>query len=75
MLLIDETMAPLDPGSKSIVMSKLKKFCADSVVIVIYHTDVRENEEGESVDCVPSNDFFDENIHLVNHTLVHRPVC
>jgi ABC-type Mn2+/Zn2+ transport system ATPase subunit len=74
-LLIDETMAPLDPNSKSIVMEKLKRFCADSVVIVIYHTDVRENEDGESIDCVPSNDFFDENIHLVNHTLVHRPVC
>lgn len=74
-LLIDETLAPLDPGSKSLVMSKLKSFCADSVVIVIYHTDVRENEEGESIDCVPSNDFFDDNIHLVNHTLVHRPVC
>jgi hypothetical protein len=74
-LLIDETMAPLDPNSKSIVMEKLKRFCADSVVIVIYHTDVRENEDGETIDCVPSNDFFDENIHLVNHTLVHRPVC
>lgn len=74
-LLIDETLAPLDPGSKSLVMSRLKTFCADSVVVVIYHTDVRENEEGESIDCVPSNDFFDENIHLVNHTLVHRPVC
>ena len=63
-------MAPLDPGSKMLVMSKLKKFCRDSVIIVIYHTDVRENDEGESIDCVPSSDFFDENIHLVvNHTL------
>lgn len=74
MLLIDETMAPLDPGSKKEVMAKLKSFCQGSVVIIIYHTDVQESDDG-AVDCVPSNDFFDANIHLVNHTLVKRPVC
>jgi len=33
-LLIDETMAPLDPASKSQVMARLKDFCSDSVVLV-----------------------------------------
>jgi len=74
-LLIDETMAPLDPTSKSLVMSKLKAFCKKSVVIVIYHTDVMEDKEGESVECVPSNNFFDENIHLENRTLNKRALC
>lgn len=71
-LLIDETMAPLDPGSKSVVMARLKQFCQGSVVIVIYHTDA--GKDG-AIECVPSNAFFDANIHLVNHTLVRRPVC
>mmetsp|Transcript_23568 Transcript_23568/g.25998 ORF Transcript_23568/g.25998 Transcript_23568/m.25998 type:complete len:858 (-) Transcript_23568:101-2674(-) len=77
-LLIDETMAPLDPSSKSLVMSKLKDFCRKSIIIVIYHTDVRENsgnDDGRGDECVPSNNFFDENIHLQNHTLVKRSLC
>lgn len=76
-LLIDETMAPLDPASKLLVMAKLKSFCAASVVIVIYHTDVgREVDiEGRSVDCVPSTDFFDQNIHLVNGLISIRRTC
>uniref|UniRef100_A0A6T6HVF1 ABC transporter domain-containing protein n=1 Tax=Craspedostauros australis TaxID=1486917 RepID=A0A6T6HVF1_9STRA len=77
-LLIDETMAPLDPSSKVQVMSRLKNFCHGSVMIVIYHTDVgqeQETEQGELVECVPSNNFFDGNIH-VEHQMVHlRPVC
>lgn len=77
-LLVDETMAPLDPRSKSLVMGKLKRFCAGSVVIVIYHTDVgREIDaaEGGVVECVPSNDFFDANIHVENKMIRMRPVC
>mmetsp|Transcript_24381 Transcript_24381/g.57387 ORF Transcript_24381/g.57387 Transcript_24381/m.57387 type:complete len:877 (-) Transcript_24381:2265-4895(-) len=76
-LLIDETMAPLDPQSKSLVMVRLKSFCAGSVVIVIYHTDVgREKEKGdEVVHCVPSNDFFDGNIHVENKMMKLRPLC
>ena len=31
---LDETMAPLDPASKSQVMARLKDFCSDSVVMV-----------------------------------------
>jgi energy-coupling factor transporter ATP-binding protein EcfA2 len=38
-LLVDETLAPLDPVSKSIVMHKLKTFCTQSVILVIYHAD------------------------------------
>jgi energy-coupling factor transporter ATP-binding protein EcfA2 len=77
-LLVDETMAPLDPTSKSLVMAKLKKFCSASVVIVIYHSDVgREHDggEGEMVECVPSNDFFDGNIHVENRVIQLRPIC
>jgi energy-coupling factor transporter ATP-binding protein EcfA2 len=78
-LLIDETMAPLDPRSKSLVMAKIKSFCAGSVVIVIYHTDVgrdKESEEsGEVIECVPSNDFFDGNIHVEDKMMHLRPVC
>ena len=78
-LLIDETMAPLDPRSKSLVMAKIKSFCAGSVVLVIYHTDVgrdKESEEsGEVIECVPSNDFFDGNIHVEDKMMHLRPVC
>lgn len=73
-LLIDETMAPLDPTSKSLVMLRLKEFCSESVVIVIYHTDVQESADGET-ECVPSSNFFDHNIHLENRTLNFRAVC
>jgi ABC-type Mn2+/Zn2+ transport system ATPase subunit len=72
-LLIDETMAPLDPTSKSLVMSKLKAFCSVSVVIVIYHTDVIDEDGG--TECVPGNNFFDANLHLENRTLNSRPLC
>jgi ABC-type multidrug transport system fused ATPase/permease subunit len=79
-LLIDETMAPLDPRSKSLVMSSIKSFCSGSVVIVIYHTDVGREQEaeegsGELVECVPSNDFFDGNIHVESKMMHLRPVC
>jgi ATPase subunit of ABC transporter with duplicated ATPase domains len=79
-LLIDETMAPLDPRSKALVMSSIKTFCSGSVVIVIYHTDVGREQEaeegsGDFVECVPSNDFFDGNIHVENKMMHLRPVC
>jgi ABC-type phosphate/phosphonate transport system ATPase subunit len=76
-LLIDETMAPLDPRSKALVMAQIKSFCAGSVVIVIYHTDVGRGKEegGEIVGCVPSNDFFDANIHVEDKMMNLRPVC
>lgn len=77
-LLIDETMAPLDPRSKALVMAKLKSFCAGSVVIVIYHTDVgreKGKEGNEVVQCVPSNNFFDGNIHVEDKMMHRRPLC
>ncbi|GAX23742.1 hypothetical protein FisN_12Hh320 [Fistulifera solaris] len=77
LLLIDETMAPLDPSSKAHVMAKLKDFCRSSVVLVIYHTDVgREvGEAGNSVECVPSNNFFDYNIHLDKGIIQIKSTC
>jgi energy-coupling factor transporter ATP-binding protein EcfA2 len=78
-LLIDETMAPLDPDSKALVMEKLKKFCNESIIIVIYHTDVgRDTDAGpdaKSVACIPSNDFFDKNIHLEKGFLLVKDTC
>lgn len=76
-LLIDETMAPLDPASKALVMTKLKDFCRESIVIVIYHTDVGRGVEveGKAVECVPSNNFFDKNIHLDKGLIQIRPTC
>ncbi|KAL7539301.1 hypothetical protein ACHAXR_009291 [Thalassiosira sp. AJA248-18] len=81
-LLVDETMAPLDPASKSQVMSKIKAFCQESVVLVIYHTDVGRGpgssdaaNASEDEECVPSNSFFDHNLHVENKHLVTRPVC
>jgi len=80
-LLIDETLAPLDPMSKSLVMSKLKSFCGESVVIVIYHTDVMASttntttSSSTTTKCVPSNGFFQQNLHLENRTLFIRDVC
>lgn len=77
LLLIDETMAPLDPSSKAHVMAKLKDFCKDSVILVIYHTDVgREvGEAGNAVECVPSNNFFDYNIHLDKGLVQIKSTC
>lgn len=77
-------MAPLDPRSKSQVMSKLKAFCKDSIVLVIYHTDVSSlssSDDGGTVTndddttCTPSNSFFDYNLHVVDKQLFTRPVC
>ena len=39
LLLLDEVFAPLDAASKALVMRKLKAFCTNSVVIVVYHPD------------------------------------
>ena len=78
--LVDETMAPLDPASKGQVMHKLKSFCKDSVVLVIYHTDAGRGPSpsdptSDEDACVPGNSFFDYNLHVVDKHLVTRPVC
>jgi ABC-type bacteriocin/lantibiotic exporter with double-glycine peptidase domain len=79
-LLIDETFAPLDPESKNLCMQKIKEFCKESIVIVIYHADVKmaEGEEASAEDlgaCVESSNFFDSNIHVEDGALSLRPVC
>ena len=79
-LLVDETMAPLDPTSKSLVMNELKTFCRESVVVVIYHMDVQTvPDDGDTdvpvKDCIPSTNFFDYNIHLEHGILHIRDVC
>jgi len=67
-LLIDEAFAPLDPKSKQLVQQKLKDFCADAAVLVIYHG-------GASEKCVPSDGFFDEALHFSNGTASLAPAC
>ncbi len=49
-------------------------------MLVIYHTDVGRgpaSDAGGSDDeeCVPSVDFFDANLHVVDKHLTTRPVC
>merc|ERR1711981_948633 len=61
-LVIDEAFAPLDPKSKMLVQRKLKHFCKESLVLVIYHSDANE-------DCVTSGGFFDDNLHFANGTV------
>jgi len=75
LLLIDETLAPLDPESKSLVMQKLKAFCKRSILLIIYHADVKFAEGGIESKCVPSSNFFDNNLHLENASFDLRPPC
>ena len=60
-------------------MQKIKEFCSDSIVLVIYHADVQvtEGKEKEEEDdaCVHSSNFFDANIHVSQGKLILRPVC
>lgn len=72
-LLIDETLAPLDPRSKQLVMNKIKLFCSKSIIIVIYHADV--GSDGNKTACIASSNFFDRNIHLENGDVHIRDVC
>lgn len=67
-LLIDEAFAPLDPKSKVLVQRKLKDFCTDSLILVIYHG-------GASESCVPSDGFFDESLHFHNGTASLAATC
>jgi len=67
-LLIDEAFAPLDPNSKMLVQRKLKEFCTDSVVLVIYHGGSRET-------CVTAEGFFDEALHFGNSTASLTATC
>merc|ERR1712154_109512 len=82
-LLIDETFAPLDPDSKSLVMQRLKNFCSNSIVLVIYHFDAdvtkvtegSEESASKEDECVPSSNFFDANLHVKDGNLMLRSVC
>ena len=71
-LLIDEGFAALDPKSKSLVQQKLKVFCKDSLVMVIYHTDHDASSTNRS--CVPPG-FFDNNLHFANGSAMLRDLC
>jgi len=77
-LLIDEAFAPLDPDSKTLVIKKLKTFCSNSFVLVIYHADanvddLEEDNGGKS--CIPSNNFFNKNIHIEGGVVSLRNLC
>lgn len=61
-LLIDEAFAPLDPSSKAVVQKMMKTFCAESLLLVIYHSDTNEALS------VGGDGFFDETLHFSNGT-------
>jgi len=44
-LLLDETLAPLDPASKGLVQKLIKSTCRNSLVLVIYHRDSDDNDD------------------------------
>ena len=48
LLLLDETFGALDPASKRSLMLRLRKTCARSVILVIYHADASVEGEGEA---------------------------
>lgn len=59
-------------------MGKLKDFCSNSIVLVIYHADVQIDEKGDEAAeeaCVPSSNFFDSNLHVEDGILSLRSVC
>lgn len=66
-LLLDETMGPLDPESKKILQEKLIEHCPDSLILAVYHYD-------NVKDCV-SAEFFDSNIHFEDGTASVRELC
>ncbi|KAL1528771.1 hypothetical protein AB1Y20_010099 [Prymnesium parvum] len=82
-LLLDEVFAPLDPASKAAAMRKLKAFCTDSVVLVVYHPDSAEHREaaeqaGASVDalCEAGVDaFFDGVLEVRRGALLPLQSC
>ena len=79
-LLIDEGFAALDPKSRTVVQSKLKAFCAHSLILVIYHSDAptapsaapgeapsEEDAAANPGTCV-SGGFFTQNLAFGNGT-------
>ncbi len=64
-LLLDEILAPLDPNTKSIVMTEVKEFCNESTVLVTYH-----NEKG----CVDDG-FFTDNLHFDGGEVQFKELC
>ena len=64
-------------------MQRLKNFCRNSIVLVIYHfdADVTKVTEGNKEDirkeddCVPSSNFFDASLHVKDGNLLLRSVC
>ena len=76
-MLLDETFAALDPESKNLVMQRIKSFCVNSIVLVIYHADVKTDESNESEEdsCIAGSNFFDQNLHVEDGSMSVRPVC
>lgn len=55
-LLLDEPFKELDPKMKQMMQSKIKDFCPDSMVLVIYHPEHDKNHKESN--CVNSMNFF-----------------
>lgn len=61
-------------------MQRLKEFCTDSIVLVIYHFDadvkkVTDGKQDEKDECVHGSNFFDANLHVKDGSLLLRSVC
>ena len=53
-LLLDEPFAPLDPSSKTMLMRRLRAFCNESVVLVVYHSEADHAvDDGTDDDASP----------------------
>lgn len=68
LVLLDESLAPLDPQSKRKVQQLLRTTCSQAIILVVYHADAQslENSFGEATTtCVESAGFFTDVAHFV----------
>jgi len=68
LLLIDESLNSLDSTSKSVIYSKIKHYCENSIVIIAHHSEV-------DASCVPSYNLFDKVIDLKSGAIELTGVC
>lgn len=65
LILLDESLAPLDPAAKRNVQRQLRHTCPDAITLVVYHADAQAHSAGQpSSECVPAADFFTDVAHF-----------
>ena len=76
LLLLDEPFAALDATSKAALMRKLRDFCAGSVVIVVYHPEREQQEQGTHREiCEAQKGFFDAVLEVKAGSLMAPVGC